>query len=119
MTWKKVWCRHWRKHVNRTTNCNKFYRKLAITSDYKYPKTTKHRSSRISPKTTKVKFIQLQKSSRILTKLGISFKLNMQINNWNLKLQMHNLKLRKLYIEHAKNSSLICWKQTNQKALLY
>lgn len=31
---EKVWSRHWRKYVNRTTNGNKFYRKLAITSDY-------------------------------------------------------------------------------------
>lgn len=47
------------------------------------------------------------------------FKRNMQINNWNLKPNMHKFLMRKPCKAHANNRSLICWKPTVQKVLLY
>lgn len=49
----------------------------------------------------------------------MTFKLNMQINNWNLKPNMHKFLMRKSYKAHANNSSFICWNPTIQKVLLY
>lgn len=51
--------------------------------------------------------------------LGMTFKLNMQINNWNLKHNMHKFLMRISCKAHANNSSLICLKPTIQKVLLY